>query len=267
MTVAREIAAAAELAQELAVWAMDQMLPETIARWDTKAHAADVVTDLDLSIERHVREEISRRFPHHAIIGEEYDERPGSGFTWYCDPVDGTTNFAHGIGWHSFSLAMADEQGPLVGVLADPRSREMFSAVRGEGARLGDRLLHVTPRQELGGAVLMTELLATDPWPGMMTMIPRLARERVTTRIMGSSALSLASIAAGRGHAGIIGRFGRVDLAAAVLILREAGVQMRDEHGAEAFFPDGGGFLAAVPGLTDTVHALWREAAGNRPID
>lgn len=110
MTVARELAAAAELAQELAVWAMDQMLPETIARWDTKAHAADVVTDLDLSIERHVREEISRRFPQHAIIGEEYDDRPGSGFTWYCDPVDGTTNFAHGIGWHAFCLAMADEQ-------------------------------------------------------------------------------------------------------------------------------------------------------------
>lgn len=255
---------AADLAENLACWALMRMRASRISMTQTKQHEADVVTDIDLSIEMWVREAIERAFPDHAFIGEEFGRTPGAEYTWYCDPIDGTTNFATGIGWHSFSLALADEDGPLIGVLADPRSGEVLRAVRGAGTFLADRRLRVEHRGALAGTVLMTELLGAEPWPGMASMIDRMGRERVTTRIMGSSALSVAGLAAGRGQSAIIASFGAVDLLASVLIAREAGLEVLDEQGRPDLFPRHGGVLVANPGLAARMHAIWRECADGR---
>lgn len=249
---------ASDLAESLAVWAMVRMRRSRISMTRTKQHEADVVTDVDLSIEMWVRETIERTFPDHGFIGEEFGTRPGGGCTWYCDPIDGTTNFATGLGWHSFSLAMVDEDGPAVGVVADPRSEEVFCAVRGRGAHLNGQRLQVPARSSLAGSVLMTELAGARPWPGMLELIEALGDRHVTTRVMGSSALSLTGLAAGRGQAGIIGSFGPVDLLASVLIAHEAGLEVLDEQGRSELFPERGGILVAAPGLSGQVHELWR---------
>lgn len=256
----RDIIAEAErLAENIAAWAVMRMRTSRISMTRTKQHQADIVTDIDLSIEMWVRDAVERAFPEHGFIGEEFGSREGSEYTWYCDPIDGTTNFAHGIGWSSFSLALVDEDGPVVAVLADPRSDEVFRAVRGQGAHLHDRTLGVERRSSLAGTVLMTELLGADPWPGMGEMMTLMGRERVTTRVMGSSALSVASVAAGRGHSAIIGEFGAVDLLAAVLIAHEAGLDVLDEEGRPTLFPASGGLLVANPGFSARLHGIWRD--------
>lgn len=250
---------ALELAENLATWSLLRMRSSRISMTQTKQHAADVVTDIDLSIEMWVRDCIERAFPEHAFIGEEFEDKAGRDYAWYCDPIDGTTNFATGLGWHSFSLALVDDDGPLLGVLADPRTGEVFRAVRGHGAHLGERRLQVESRGSIAGTVLLTELLGADPWPGMGRMIERMGAERVTTRIMGSSALSIASLAAGRGQSAIIGSFGPVDLLAAVLIAHEAGLDVLDEAGAPTLFPPRGGILVANPGTSARMHEIWRD--------
>lgn len=120
-----------ELAQSLATWAMIRSTSSNVSMFATKKNAADFVTDIDLGIELWVRRTIAEEFPTHAFVGEEFEDSAGVEYTWYCDPIDGTTNYAHGISWFSFSLAMCDEDGPVVGVVADPRTKEVFSAIRG----------------------------------------------------------------------------------------------------------------------------------------
>ena len=136
--------------------------------------------------------------------------------SWYCDPVDGTTNFAHDLGWSSFSLCARDSEGPLVGVVAHPTRREVLLGQRGAGAwritldeqyrPLPDREpLRASDTDSLAGTVFTTELLSHRPWPGTAAMIELLADRSCTARIMGSSALTLAQVGAGRAAGAIIG--------------------------------------------------------------
>ena len=92
------------------------------------------MTEVDTAVERAVRELIATRLPGHGVVGEEYGGvADGDGPTWFCDPVDGTTNLAAGLPWTSFSLALAVGSTPLVGVVADPWRGEVMHAVRGRG--------------------------------------------------------------------------------------------------------------------------------------
>src|SRR5439155_17885404 len=115
-------------------------------RRSTKAHA-------DLDVEKEVRERISARFPGHRIVGAESGVGGSGELAWYLDPVDGTTNFAHGLPWSSFSLALADASGALAGVVADPWRGELFSASRGAGARLGGVPIRCAETDSLAGAL------------------------------------------------------------------------------------------------------------------
>lgn len=155
-------------------------------------------------------------------------------------------------------LLLLDHEGPLVGVVRDPRTQEVFHAVRGRGAYLNGVPLHVNARNGLAGAVVMTEWLACSPWPGMFATLERLGQAFVTTRIMGSSTLSLTGLAVGRGQGCIIGKFGAVDLLAGVLICAEAGLDVRDEANEPTMFPESGGVLVANPGLADALFEMWR---------
>lgn len=249
---------ATDLALALANWAVVRTRASKVSMTTTKSSAADYVTDIDLAVERWVRNTILGQFPDHGFVGEEFGATGSAPLVWYCDPIDGTTNFSTGLPWHSFSLALVDETGPLVGVVSDPRTGEVFHAVRGRGAYLNGVPLHVNPRTGLAGAVVLTEWLACQPWPGMMGMLEKLGQEYVTTRIMGSSTLSITGLAAGRGQGCVIGRFGAVDLLASVLICDEAGLAVRDENNQRNLFPKSGGVLVAIPGMVDELHALWQ---------
>jgi myo-inositol-1(or 4)-monophosphatase len=245
-------------ALELARWAVDTTARLSLGDIGRKSNPADLVTDADTAIERHVRAVVAERFPDHAFVGEEYggSARPGVP-TWYLDPVDGTTNLANGMPWSSFSLALAIDDRPLLAVVADPWRHQIFDARAGGGARLDGQVLQVRADTALAGGIVSTELNGHRPWPGMPDFCDGLSRRYCTVRVMGSGTLTLAGVAAGRSAGAVVGGFGAEDHLAAALIAHEAGAVVLDESGIPTLFPDSGGMLIAAPAVADELFELW----------
>ena len=254
-----ELDACAELVDELCAFAVERIVADRprAEQISTKTSDADWVTETDLAVERHVREAIAERFPEHRIVGEEFGASgdDGAAASWYVDPVDGTTNFVHGLPVSSFSIAVVDAEGPAVGAVADPYRREVLSAVRGRGALLDGAPTRCADATSVMGGIFLTELTMQSLWPGQTLLMSSLAQAGCVTRILGSNALSLASVGAGRAVATLIGRFSLVDCQAGSLIAREAGAEVRFERG---------GVLCAAPGVVDEVLALWAAAENGR---
>lgn len=258
-------------AVDLACWASSRIARTDPANIRTKAHAADLVTDTDTTVEAEVRRRLAEQLPGHALVGEEYGATgtTDTDHTWYCDPVDGTTNYANKIAWCSFSLCCWDVAGPLVGVVGDPFRRQIALGVRGGGARLlplgpdyrpvpgADRELSVRPGSGLAGTVVTIEWLAHIPWTGMLGTIAELADQGCTVRIMGSSALSLLQVGLGAAAGCLIGQYSPIDDSAAVLIATEAGAIVCGIDGVDSVAPDGG-ILLAAPGSRADILAAWR---------
>ena len=243
------------VAEILALWALDRMHQRPTAV-EVKAGPADYVTDTDRDIETYVRERLAEFFPEHAVLGEEFGgEAAPSAPTWFVDPVDGTTNYAHDLPWHSFSLALHDAEGPLVAVVADAGRGEILSAARGLGARRDGVPIRASTATDLAGTVVLTELASHTPWPGQLAFLGRMAKREATVRVMGSSALALATVATGRAAAAVLGgAYQTWDVAAGALIAQEAGARMFGHDGAEASHSDGppaGGMLVAAPGVAE----------------
>jgi myo-inositol-1(or 4)-monophosphatase len=226
----------------------------------TKKTAADWVTATDLAVERLVREEIAARFPDHRIEGEEFgvtgDENGPA--TWLIDPVDGTTNYVHGLPVSSFSLCVTDDAGAAAGLVADPYRRDVLSAVRGRGAHRNGRPTHVSNARSLMGGIVLTEFTAQSIWNGMVDAMQAFADAGCVTRIMGSNAFSISAVAAGRCVATAIGGFNPGDCLAGALIAAEAGAILPwgvPEEGAP--------FVCAAPGVVDELLSIWpaQEAA------
>lgn len=259
-----------EFAEESARWCLRRVrqVPPAERRYTTKSGAADLVTDLDRSIERHVRDSIHARFPAHAVVGEEYGRtgEPDAELTWFLDPVDGTTNFAHGLPWASFSLGLADGHGPRVSVVGDLDRGEVFTAVRGRGAWLDGRSIRCADATDVAGQVVLTEWAGNRSWNGMRAMIDRLAELGATSRIMGSSALALAHVAAGRAAAAVLGAYHPWDVMAGVLVARESGAQLLSRQGP-ASAPPADGLLVACPGVALQASQAWRACNGTNPAD
>jgi fructose-1,6-bisphosphatase/inositol monophosphatase family enzyme len=254
MLTEAELDACAAVVDELVAFALDRIVASrpTADQIGTKTSDADWVTETDLAVERHVRAVVHERFPEHRIVGEEYgDSGNEAKATWYVDPVDGTTNFVHALPWSSFSVAVVDEEGPAVGAVADPYRREVLSAVRGRGARLNGEPSRCAQADRLVGGIFLTEMSGQSLWPGQVALMGALADQGCVTRIMGSNALSLASVGAGRVSATLIGRFGPIDCHAGALIARESGATV---------VAVGEGVLCAAPGVADELVELWRKA-------
>ncbi|SEQ41205.1 myo-inositol-1(or 4)-monophosphatase [Streptomyces sp. yr375] len=218
------------IATELAEWAAQRIrrprAPHDTSDVREKDGPADIVTATDEAVETHVRAVLRREFPEYGIEGEEHGVHEGTPGAphWLIDPVDGTTNYAHGIGWCSFSLGLATPPGePLLGVVADPWRHEIFTATRGGGAHLNGHPIHAAAHTTLTGHVFLTEWAAHAHWPGMDDLLRELATRHCTVRIMGSTALSLVQVAAGRATAAAIGEFHPVDALPPLLIATEAG--------------------------------------------
>ncbi|MCY0869061.1 MAG: inositol monophosphatase [Firmicutes bacterium] len=263
-----ELLKAHRVAMELADWALaimrDRIDGTLHAR--NKSSASDWVTEADLQIEQGVRERLHDEFPEHGVTGEEAgisgSAKPA--FMWFVDPIDGTCNYAHGIRWNSFSLALLRADQPLVGVLGNPYDGETFHAVAGHGAHVGRRQLQQdggqVPRQ---GGIVLIELANHRYWPGLAECLRWLEDHEITARIMGSSALSVAHVAAGRAAGALLGGSHPIDIGAAMLIAREAGARAMDRYGESDRFPQGG-VAVAHPLFLDE---LWRSAfgTGNTP--
>lgn len=188
---------------------------------------ADLVTDVDQAAERAIVEIIRASFPNDLVIAEEgHAEERGSDRRWIVDPLDGTVNYVHGHPFACVSIAFADAEGPAVGVVDAPFLGEVYQAVRGEGATLNGRPIRVSGVAE-GEAGLYATGFPFKAGKGDPTTYFQLVADLVASshgvRRAGAAALDLAYVAAGRLDGFFEIGLAPWDVAAGLLLVREAG--------------------------------------------
>ncbi|MDH5823344.1 inositol monophosphatase family protein [Luteimonas sp. RD2P54] len=198
----------------------------------------DYASEVDGLAETEVIKELHRANPDYAILGEEGGARKGnrgvSRFTWVIDPLDGTSNYLRGFPHWCVSIALVENGEPLHGVIFDPLRNELFTASRGSGAQLNERRIRVGERRELSGAMLATGFppRERERAGAQLECIRELLREAEDVRRTGSAALDLAYVACGRVDAYFEAGVKPWDIAAGVLLVREAGGKVSDFRGA-----------------------------------
>jgi myo-inositol-1(or 4)-monophosphatase len=188
----------------------------------------DLVTAADLEVERMFRALVAERFPSHAVLGEEATgavDIAEASARWIIDPLDGTTNFAHGVAFFCVSIALEMEGQLVLGVVYDPVARELFTAERGIGARLNGTPLQVTRTGALIDALLATGFHYSDDERGreQVAIFGHFLGHAQAVRRLGSAALNLCYVAAGRFEGYWETRIQPWDVAAGGLIVLEAG--------------------------------------------
>jgi myo-inositol-1(or 4)-monophosphatase len=186
---------------------------------------SDLVTEADLASQQVIREIVLGVCPTHGFLGEEGTPQPCQGsFRWIVDPLDGTTNYAHRLPQFCVSVALENDGKILVGTVFDPVSGECFSAAAGEGATLNGRTIHTSTITQLSQALAAVSFPArvVRGSPLIADFIEVLHRAQAIRR-MGSSALNLAYLAAGRLDAYWATDTKIWDVAAGWLLVQEAG--------------------------------------------
>jgi myo-inositol-1(or 4)-monophosphatase len=194
-----------------------------------KKGVIDLVTEIDIEIERGFRAMIAERFPDHDVLGEEFGGGGGiPRHCWIFDPIDGTTNYAHGLPIFCSSLAFEVDGEPVVAAIYDPTRKELFTAERGQGAWLNGAPLRVSSAELLINSLLVTGFhydVQKDPGTVMDLFAAFISRARAVRRL-GSAALDLCYVAAGRFDGFWERRLQPWDVAAGALIVSEAGGQV-----------------------------------------
>ncbi len=224
----------------------------------------DLVTEADTASEALLIEKIRSRFPDDRIISEESGLLEGSGNgggTWYVDPLDGTINYSHGMPIFSVTLAYAQHNRILLGIIYDPWKGEFFTAERGKGAYLNDERIYVS-----GAATLTESLLVTgfpyDAWNTSNNNLDnygRFARLTQGVRRLGSAALDMAYVAAGRldGYWEI--KINPWDIAAGTLLVEEAGGLVTNSNGEPDYMKAPYSIVAANPTIHAAMMAVLRQ--------
>jgi myo-inositol-1(or 4)-monophosphatase len=207
----------------------------------------NLVTEVDVAVERLVGERIARAFPDHGILGEEGLVREGrSEHRWVVDPLDGTTNYVHRHPMYCVSIALEDAEGPLVGVVYAPHLEELFTARRGSGAHQNlASPLRVSSEPSLARSLLASGFAYghgdrdanLDNWA-------RLSPHTRGLRRCGAAALDLAYVADGRYDGFWELRLHPWDVAAGALLVTEAGGRVTDARGGD-LWRDGSSIVAS----------------------
>lgn len=192
----------------------------------------DFVTQVDLKVERVVREELIRTRPHYGFVMEESGvvEGPDKTHRWFIDPLDGTTNFLHGVPHFAVSIGLEREGHLVAGLVYNPISDDLFTAEKGRGAWLNDRRLRVSARRDLNMALVATGVphLGKAGHETFSSELGRVMVEVSGVRRFGAASLDLAWVAAGRYDAFWERGLGPWDVAAGIVIVREAGGLVSD---------------------------------------
>jgi myo-inositol-1(or 4)-monophosphatase len=200
-----------------------------------KKGTIDLVTEVDVAIEQTFRAMVAGRFPDHAIVAEELggSALAPSGPCWVFDPIDGTTNFAHGLPIFCASLALEIDGVAEVAAVYDPTRRELFTAERGLGAHLNGRPLRVSAAQALVDAVLVTGFPydVHDRVEEIVGLFGRFVGQARAVRRLGSAAIDLCYVAAGRMDGFWESDLKPWDVSAGALLVSEAGGQVTDMLG------------------------------------
>lgn len=228
----------------------------------------NIVTEADLAVEDHVARILAREFPDHALFSEESHPAGtdvAEGWTWVLDPLDGTRNYASGIPFFCVNLALCYIGEPVLAVTYDPNHNEMFHALKGQGARLNGQPVRTSEKAALQASVLGIDMgyddvragymleLARALWPGMQSV-----------RIPGSAALGMAYAACGRYDLFVHNNVFPWDIAAGILLVREAGGIITDRDGGPvSIFSEGiiaGGSRVHSDFLRRTSGRPWRQS-------
>ena len=228
----------------------------------------DLVTEVDVEIERMCRGVIAARFPQHVVVAEELPnaDAPGAGgHRWIFDPIDGTVNYAHGLPIYCSSLALEVDGRMEIGAVYDPCREELFVAERGAGARLNGAPLHVSSAERLLDALLCTGFPydVHETAGEVLALFGAFVRRARAVRRLGSAALDLCYVAAGRLDGFWEQRLHAWDTAAAALMVEEAGGRITDLEGG-SFSAFQGDVLASNGLLHDQMAAVIRQVAADR---
>jgi myo-inositol-1(or 4)-monophosphatase len=223
----------------------------------------DLVTDIDHRSEELIIQMIRQRFPTHQIITEESGNLEGNvNFTWYIDPIDGTVNYAHDMPIFCVSIAFAVGHEVLLGVIYDPMRDECFSAERGKGAWLNGQPIHVSAAQTFANSLMVTGF-PYDMWDSAQNNLKYFSHFSLQTqgvRRLGSAAIDLCYIAAGRLDGYWELEIRSYDIAAGALIVEEAGGLATRIDGQKDYLRAPCSILAANPTLHALMHQVFREA-------
>jgi myo-inositol-1(or 4)-monophosphatase len=210
----------------------------------------DFVSVIDKEAERVIIDRLAKQFPDHAFKAEESGDAGTSRYTWVIDPLDGTTNFLHGIPYYCVSIALQIDDTVVVGVVFDPTSGRLFTATRGHGAFLDGIRIHVSGRPGLDEAVLGTGL----PFKDWRYLDDYLASLRVIMqrcagiRRPGAVALDLAYVSAGWTDGHWEKGLNAWDVGAGSLLVQEAGGVVSTFTGDRAFL-NSGQIVVGTPGV------------------
>jgi myo-inositol-1(or 4)-monophosphatase len=199
------------------------------------------VSEVDRNAEAAIIAVLQEKYPHHSILAEESGSHDGNEYQWVIDPLDGTTNFLHGVPQFAVSIALKVKGRLEIGVVYDPITEEMYTASRGEGALLNDRKIRVSNLKGLDGALLGTGLPYRDfrYMDNYLGMLKDLIPDTAGIRRPGSAALDFAYVAAGRTDGFWELGLSEWDFAAGALLVREAGGLVTDIAGGEKYLETG----------------------------
>jgi myo-inositol-1(or 4)-monophosphatase len=224
----------------------------------------DYVSQADRKAEKIIRDELTKARPTYSFLGEESEEIIGTdgAHRWIVDPLDGTTNFLHGIPFFAVSIALERNGEIVAAVVLNPATDELFTAERGGGAFLNDRRLRVAARKNLSDAVVGCGVphLGRGNHGKFLIELRHTMGEVAGVRRMGAVALDLAYVAAGRFDGFWERDLMPWDMAAGVLLIREAGGYASDLEGGNAMFDTG-----TIVAGNEYIHKALREVL-HRPV-
>jgi myo-inositol-1(or 4)-monophosphatase len=231
----------------------------------------DIVSEVDLAVERRLRELLHERTPHIGFLGEEDGAAAwGDGdLVWALDPVDGTVNFVRNVPLCAVSLALLDRGRPVLGVIDLPLLGTRYHATEGGGAYANDRRLRLGPGRALAEAIVALGDFAVGASAAERNQLRvevarQLANRVLRVRMLGSAAIDLAWLAEGKIDASITLSNKPWDMAAGIVLVREAGGLVVDAEGAW-HCAESRSTLAAASPLVDAIVGIVRESADRFP--
>jgi myo-inositol-1(or 4)-monophosphatase len=225
----------------------------------------DLVTETDKRSEAIVVGRLRREFPDHRIVAEEGSSGAAgaSRYEWHVDPLDGTTNFAHGYPCFAVSIGLLEDGKPLVGVVFNPVSDELFSAVRSEGAFLNQKPIHVSDMKKLATSLVSTGFPTHNRAANLnIHYYWQFTLRSHGVRRDGSAALDLCSVACGRFDAFWEFGLNSWDTAAGILMITEAGGIATDLHGGP-YHPGGPDLLVTNGHIHAEMRQMMAEVAAH----
>jgi len=204
----------------------------------------DLVTAADHAAEAIIIDTIQKAYPEHSILGEENGYIAGNEFTWVIDPIDGTMNYAHGFPQFAVSIAIKFKDQIEHAVVFDPFNQDLYTATKGGGAQLNNRRIRISARDTLKNALIGSALpsprqYSKESVQKSFNLFHALFEQEADFRKVGSAALNLAYVAAGRLDGFFEPNLKEWDIAAGVLLVREAGGFVSDFSGENTFLESG----------------------------